>query len=711
MARRRRKSATQSVLSEFDWSIHPDTLREVLSVVCVFGGIFGLLALFDAGGSFGSTLNGWLNGLLGLVRFLIPVLTIGIGVMLWNPSRFHLRWTAILGIGLLLLTLPGFIAPYGGSIGQSVSAMATNAFGSLGGMLVLLGFVATSLLLVINTSLRGVLGQLSQLVGSDPQIRENQETSTGEARVPLFEALQQKLRGSGGSNAAVPVAEANLRPAPSLIPTGDWEFPPLDLLAYPTGKATPGNVAKNVELIEKNLKDFGVAVTMGDVNVGPTVSQYTLKPSEGVKLTKITSRTNDLALALAAPSIRIEAPIPGKSAVGIEVPNKVPAMVTLREVLETDQAKAIKSNLTISLGRDAAGAPVAVDLKKMPHLLIAGSTGSGKSIAINAIITGMLYQNTPSQLRMILVDPKRVEFTPYNDIPHLLTPVVTEPDKTVNTLKWSLIEMERRFRMFQEVGSRDIESYNDKHRDAPLPYILIVIDELADLMVQSAKEVEGAIVRLAQMARAVGMHLVVATQRPSVDVITGLIKANITTRIAFAVASQIDSRTIIDSAGAEKLLGHGDMLFLSSANSNRPRRIQGCLITEKEIQSVTDFIKSHSSPQYDDSILNYAPRGLAGGVGGDGEVDDDLYNEAKKLVIETGKASASLLQRRLRVGYARAARLLDLLEDQGVIGPADGAKPRDVLVGFNTDFSSLPHSQSQNPPSSGGSQGPNPPSF
>lgn len=683
----------------------------MLSVVCVFGGIFGLLALFDAGGSFGSTLNGWLNGLLGLVRFLIPVLTIGIGVMLWNPSRFHLRWTAILGIGLLLLTLPGFIAPYGGSIGQSVSAMATNAFGSLGGMLVLLGFVATSLLLVINTSLRGVLGQLSQLVGSDPQIRENQETSTGEARVPLFEALQQKLRGSGGSNAAVPVAEANLRPAPSLIPTGDWEFPPLDLLAYPTGKATPGNVAKNVELIEKNLKDFGVAVTMGDVNVGPTVSQYTLKPSEGVKLTKITSRTNDLALALAAPSIRIEAPIPGKSAVGIEVPNKVPAMVTLREVLETDQAKAIKSNLTISLGRDAAGAPVAVDLKKMPHLLIAGSTGSGKSIAINAIITGMLYQNTPSQLRMILVDPKRVEFTPYNDIPHLLTPVVTEPDKTVNTLKWSLIEMERRFRMFQEVGSRDIESYNDKHRDAPLPYILIVIDELADLMVQSAKEVEGAIVRLAQMARAVGMHLVVATQRPSVDVITGLIKANITTRIAFAVASQIDSRTIIDSAGAEKLLGHGDMLFLSSANSNRPRRIQGCLITEKEIQSVTDFIKSHSSPQYDDSILNYAPRGLAGGVGGDGEVDDDLYNEAKKLVIETGKASASLLQRRLRVGYARAARLLDLLEDQGVIGPADGAKPRDVLVGFNTDFSSLPHSQSQNPPSSGGSQGPNPPSF
>lgn len=365
-------------------------------------------------------------------------------------------------------------------------------------------------------------------------------------------------------------------------------------------------------------------------------------------------------------------------------------MVTLREVLETDEFKKVKSSLAIALGRNAAGEPKAADLKKMPHLLIAGSTGSGKSIAINSLITGLLYQNTPEELKMILVDPKRVEFTPFNDIPHLLTPVITEPDKTINTLKWSLVEMERRYKMLQNAGSRDIISFNEKNPDNTLPYIVIVIDELADLMAQSAKEVEGAIVRLAQMARAVGIHLVVATQRPSVDVITGLIKANITTRMAFTVASQVDSRTIIDSAGAEKLLGKGDMLFISPEYSSKPRRMQGCLLTEKEIEEVTGFLKKNSPPQYNEEVANYAPKGLTGGVGGDGEVDDDLYDEARQTVVQAGKASASLLQRRLRVGYARAARLLDLLEDQGVIGPASGSKPRDVLVGLDSEFPAMP---------------------
>ncbi len=698
MPRGRRRQSAKSILSHYDWSIHPDTVREVFAVLLIALGVLELLALGGAAGRVGIAFDKILEAFFGGMRIAVPVLAIGVGVVTWNPSRFALRGAAIGGALLVLLSLSALIDPNGGMVGKLVADVLLSLFGSVASTVVLFTSLLVGALLIMNTSLRGLLGIFQGMAGTaseQPTIRDTSggEEKTGEARVSVFEAVKKKLQGAMPQPqpaAAVQVATMPMASKPqTAAPDGDWEFPPLELLQYPTGKANPGNVVKNVETIEKSLKDFGVTVTMGDVNIGPTVTQYTLKPTEGVKLTKITARTNDLALQLAAPSIRIEAPIPGKSAVGIEVPNKTAAMVTLRELLETEQAKALKSNLSIPLGRDAAGAPIIADLKKMPHLLIAGSTGSGKSIAINSLIVGLLYQNTPSQLRMLLVDPKRVEFTQFNDIPHLLAPVITEPDKTVNTLKWALIEMERRYKRFQEVGSRDIDSYNTKFKDDQLPYIVIIIDELADLMATSAKEVEGAIVRLAQMARAVGMHLIVATQRPSVDVITGLIKANITTRVAFAVASQIDSRTIIDVAGADKLLGRGDMLFVSSEFASRPKRIQGCLITEKEIKGVTEFLKDHAGPQYDDEVMNFSPRGSggAGSQGGaDGEVDDDMYEDAKQTVIQAGKASASLLQRRLRVGYARAARLLDLLEDQGVIGPADGAKPRDVLMGMDSGF-------------------------
>jgi S-DNA-T family DNA segregation ATPase FtsK/SpoIIIE len=418
---------------------------------------------------------------------------------------------------------------------------------------------------------------------------------------------------------------------------------------------------------------------MSDVNVGPTVSQYTLKPADGVKLNTITARSNDLALALAAPSVRIEAPIPGKSAVGVEIPNKTAAIVTLREILEADEIKKTDSSLALALGRDAAGTPFVVDLTKMPHLLIAGATGAGKSVCINSIIINLLYLNSPADLRFLLVDPKRVEFTEYNGIPHLLAPVVTDVDKTVSLLKWVVAEMERRFKLFAESSCRNIQVYNENPTEGKLPYIVVIIDELSDLMAQAANEVEASIVRIAQMARAVGIHLIVATQRPSVDVITGLIKANIPTRIAFAVASNADSRTILDQGGAEKLLGRGDMLYLSS-ELTQPKRAQSVLVVDKEIRSVTDFLKREGEAEYDDSITNFKPQKSHGSGGIEGNVDDALFEEAKELVIQTGKASASLLQRRLRVGYARAARLLDLLEEQGVIGPADGAKPRDILV-------------------------------
>ncbi|TSC96505.1 MAG: DNA segregation ATPase FtsK/SpoIIIE, S-DNA-T family, partial [Candidatus Berkelbacteria bacterium Licking1014_2] len=442
-----------------------------------------------------------------------------------------------------------------------------------------------------------------------------------------------------------------------------------------------GNVHKNVETIQKTLADFGISVAMSDVNVGPTVTQYTLKPAEGVKLANIVARNNDLSLSLAAHPIRIEAPIPGKSAVGIEVPNKTPALVTLREVLESKEFKNSKSNLTLSLGRDVAGQPIIQDLKNMPHLLIAGATGSGKSICLHSIVIGFLYQNSPADLRLIMIDPKRVEFTFYNDMAHLLAPVITDVDKIVSALKWVIAEMDRRFNLLQKTNHRNIESYNQRPdgEEGKLPYLVIIIDELADLMAQAANEVEGAIVRLAQLARATGIHLILATQRPSVDVITGLIKANITSRIAFAVASGVDSRTILDTSGAEKLLGKGDMLFLGN-DLGKPRRLQGSFLTDKEIQSVVEFIKNERQVQYDSSVVEFYGGQKSGGWSdGAGAADDELYEEARAVVTQSGKASASLLQRRLRIGYARAARLLDIMEEHGVIGPADGARPRDIL--------------------------------
>ncbi len=706
MAKRRRRASRRSILNYFDWSINPDTLREAAAALLVVVGLVGVLALFGFGGAVGQSLTHFAARLFGVVHYLVPVAVSGVGVALWDPSRFTVRWSLVIGLALLFFFLPGLLEPFGGILGTAVHGLTVSLLGELAGALVLGAIVFISLLLILNTSLRQLTQWLLTSKSEEPQIHEAGAAPAVEPRVSVFTLIKQKL-GAAGPESVGPVPVSSLPGAgtsggkmPAALSVTNWQFPPLDLLSLPTGKAKAGDVVKNVELIEKTLRNFGIEVAMGDVNIGPTVTQYTLKPTEGIKLTSITARANDLALALAAPSIRIEAPIPGKALVGVEVPNKVPAAVTLREVIETDQFKATKSHLSLALGRDAAGAAIAVDLKKMPHLLIAGATGSGKSIAINSLLGSLLYQNTPAQLKLLLIDPKRVEFTLYNGIPHLLAPVITEPDKTVNTLKWAIVEMERRYQQLQDVGSRDITGYNQKNKGAPMPYIVIVIDELADLMAQSAKEVEASIVRLAQMARAVGIHLIVATQRPSVDVITGLIKANITTRMAFAVASQVDSRTIIDIGGAEKLLGNGDMLYLSADFIGKPRRVQGCLITEKEVAAVSDWLRSQGPAQYDEEVMNFAPRGLGmGGSGGEGLGDSDaLFEEAKDVVMAAGKASASLLQRRLRVGYARAARLLDILEEHGVIGPADGSKPRDVLVGFDAPGSGTGGYQTPPPP-------------
>jgi len=426
---------------------------------------------------------------------------------------------------------------------------------------------------------------------------------------------------------------------------------------------------------------------MGEINVGPTVTQYTLKPTEGVKLSSITALQNDLALALAAHPLRIEAPIPGKSLVGIEVPNKSVALVRLGSLLKEIDFQKDGTLLNMVLGRDVEGRVVTADLSKMPHLLIAGATGSGKSVCIHSIISTFLFKNSPSTLRLILVDPKRVELARYNGIPHLLTPVITDNKKVLPTLRWAVEEMGRRYDLLSQYQARDIESYNNKalaRNENILPYIVIIIDELADLMMYYGRDLETFIIRIAQMARATGIHLIVSTQRPSVEVITGLIKANITARIAFQVASQVDSRTILDMAGAEKLLGHGDMLFLSP-ESSKPRRIQGAYLSEAEIDRLVEFIiKNSQSLEFNglssdlEEYLNQM--GMSENLGAENQEEDELYPEAYEVVVKAQKASASLLQRRLKIGYARAARLLDMLEARGVIGPQDGAKPREVYV-------------------------------
>jgi len=461
-----------------------------------------------------------------------------------------------------------------------------------------------------------------------------------------------------------------------------------------------------MNIIKKTLENFGIAVEMGEVDVGPTVTRYTLRPAQGVKLSKIVALQNELALALAAHPIRIEAPIPGKSLIGIEVPNKSVMLVRLRNLINT-QTFINSSPLTFPLGRDVSGGPVYADLSTMPHLLVAGATGSGKSICIHSLICSLLFKNSFETLKFILIDTKKVELTLYEDLPHLITPPIIEPKKAIVALKWVIQEMDRRYSLLLEKNSRDIFAYNQlalKKNEEPMPFIVIVIDELADLMASYPKEMEASIVRLAQLARATGIHLVVSTQRPSTDVITGLIKANITSRIAMKVASQIDSRTIIDMAGAEKLLGSGDMLFLSP-HFSKPKRIQGSYISVTEIKKIVNFWKEAKNEALLEKETSLKEEEISKGLEAsleedfkesdfldleeleeDFEFEDPLYPEAYRLVVETQKASATYLQRRLKIGYARAARLLDMLEARGVVGPAQGSKPREVYHKKIQDF-------------------------
>lgn len=535
---------------------------------------------------------------------------------------------------------------------------------------------------------------IEELKNATSKNKQNRETSKKKS-------IDDIVKTASEGNAEKPVEEKS-EPVPEFVVTEEdmqkevkeYKLPSVDILKtvkHKSAKDVSAELKNNAELLVETLASFGVQAEITDISRGPTVTRYELKPASGVRISKITNLSDDIALNLAAVNVRIEAPIPGKAAVGIEIPNTVKNSVSMREVIDSADFNAQKSLLSAGLGKDIAGKTVFCDIAKMPHLLIAGTTGSGKSVCMNSIIVSILYRANPEEVKFLMIDPKKVEFSKYENIPHLLVPVVTDPRKASGALGWAVSEMLERYQKFSDTGVRDIEGYNryvEKHDDMEsMPKIVICIDELADLMMAAPKEVEDSICRLAQMARAAGMHLVIATQRPSVDVITGLIKANISSRIALTVSSAIDSRTILDSSGAEKLLGMGDMLY-SPIGSNKPLRVQGCYISDEEVEKLCEFIKNQGESEYSEKIQKEIESKAAQDKtstkftdgGESGENLDPLFDDAVDVVLENGKASTSFLQRKLGVGYSRGSKIMDQMEDKHIIGPAEGAKPRKILI-------------------------------
>ncbi|MBI4127299.1 DNA translocase FtsK 4TM domain-containing protein [Candidatus Peregrinibacteria bacterium] len=718
--RRRRKTSNKPNILNFEIESH--IAREIWAVVYMS---LAALTWLSLGGRIGVVGDLWVSLLkpvfgVGLSAMPFVMMFMGISTFLskkikWGLARFTgLFFLAVSVLGTIHAGTPldqmlevAQSGQGGGYIGFVSSFIFMSAFGSVGAYVLFVASFLIGILLTVQVSLGDILKFFTpspkkvkktfdaitpefNIIDADdfneplrivqPKFLEDEEDSMTikEVSPNEVEAKLAKIKTVEEDDVEVEMPEEDV---------SEWEYPALDLLFDSKEGFTlnQADLKKKAELIKSKLEQFGINVNMHEVHVGPTVIQYTLKPSEGVKLSKITSLKNDLALALAAPAVRIEAPIPGKSLVGIEIPNDSRSHVFMREMMETEEYKKTDSGLKLALGRDVSGNSIVADLSKMPHLLIAGATGSGKSVGLNSFLISLIYNNSPKELKFIMIDPKQVELSTYNGMPHLLTPVIVEPEKAATALRWAVAEMNRRYKVCAEAGHRNIADYNkDKKTAEKMPKIVIVIDELADLMMSAQKEVEASICRIAQMARAVGMHLIVATQRPSVDVITGLIKANIPTRIAFTVASSIDSRTILDTIGAEDLLGQGDMLFLSGSMA-KPMRIQGIYISSKEIENVTNKLKLTREPNYRDDITakETAKQRVPGvpDMPDGGQSDEDLMSAAIECLKKNRKsASTSSLQRYLRIGYSRAARIIDMLEEAGYIGPSQGSKPREVYL-------------------------------
>lgn len=679
------------------FDISQETRNSIWGVLSLSISLVSALSFFGLAGAAGDFFNSGARALFGWGFFIVPVAFLMLGVAFIKSLSRKIYFSAVFGTSLFVLSILAMFFSFGsgafneriiqgGYLGVVLGYPLLNSVGFVATMIILASVLFISFLVTLNVPVYRLMNKEEK--ESKDKVVDKLVVKRGN------EIIDDKLKSSSAPAPAAPLAKtikADER-GDFIIKNsrrGKWSLPPLDLLNKDSEEAETGDINASANVIKRTLGNFGIDVEMGEVSIGPTVTQFTMRPAVGVKLSRIVGLNNDLSLALASHPIRIEAPIPGKSLVGIEVPNRKFAVVGLRDMLESDEFKKSKQIFPLAMGRDVSGAPLFAALEKMPHLLVAGATGTGKSVTINSILLSMLYRHTPDVLKMILVDPKRVELTLYNDIPHLITPVITDNKKVLGALKWAVNEMDRRYDTLSKHGSRDISAYNtsiSEKGEPIMPYLIIVIDEMADLMSSYGRDVEAAIVRLAQMSRAVGIHLILSTQRPSVEVITGLIKANITTRVALQVASQIDSRTILDMAGAEKLLGRGDMLFISN-DSAKGRRLQGAFVTEKEVKDVVKFWRQQGQEVADEEkeemVIDFNTQGGSvanGRFGGEDDGGDDLYFQAKDTVIQTQKASASFLQRRLGVGYARAARLLDILETNGIIGPGQGAKPRDVYI-------------------------------
>lgn len=737
MAKKKKRRSSRKKQQGPEHALPPGFWSQVGAVALLVLALLLVVAWFGAGGPIVDWIHQALLDTIGWAVYTLPFLFVYLAVEVFRAEEDEnkLPWVMKFAAFLYVLELSGlfglmrdeFDESRGGFVGTTLSDGMLSLVDSQIGALIYVVLILVTLLFVFRLTPSVIIDFFRSLFGRD----ESDEEANVEVMRKAAKADKSDKKAPAGEfklNAGVPTLtpeekqtddkkakklsslrgsvtqdkQAEEKTALVMASDPNWQFPSVDLLEKKQNPADAGDIEHNAETIRETLHEFNIDVQMEGANIGPKVTQYTLRPPSGVKLNRISALETNLALNLAAQSLRIEAPIPGQKAVGIEVPNLKAADVRLYGILESKPWKSTTEPLGFAIGKDISGEPVVGKLNKMPHLLIAGQTGSGKSVMINTLLTSLLYRNSPSDMKLILVDPKQVEMAPYEDIPHLLTPVIVEPEKTISALKWAVNEMERRYKLLAEEKVRDIMSYNSRVKqrgksvavededgnkqevaNGNMPYVVIVIDELADLMMVAARDVEALIVRLAQKARAVGIHLVLATQRPSVDVITGLIKANVPARIAFTVASQVDSRTILDQVGAEKLLGQGDMLF-KTADMGKPTRIQGAWVMDEEVLKITDHLREQAPPQYNDEIISQPVQ--LNGKGGvvmdfDGDGSDDMFKDAVRVVTETRKASTSLLQRKLRIGYARAARIIEEMEEQGIIGPADGSRPRDVLIG------------------------------
>ena len=736
-ARKKKEEELDEETSTFELPIEKETLRGVWAVLSAALAVFFLLAWFGFAGRFGTQLYLWLSALFGVGYVLVPIAFGMLSVILFQSfDRERIGTMKIVGTGVFFLAGLGFVETLfderGGLIGQLISNPLVYAVDVIASVVILLALIVTALLIAFDVRIQHAFPTVMRAFGRDPyeeeeeQVLDDDEADALDAQTAAHEEetyeeedeadeepAEEKKKSPGIFN----FGGGSEEPAVFNFATGSGAYspPPVSLLQKDKGKPSVGDVKASANTIKRTLQNFGISVEMDEVSIGPTVTQYAMKPAEGVRLAKIVGLQSNLELALAATPIRIEAPIPGKSLVGIEVPNSTKAKLGLGSLLGAKDFVNSEKPLVVALGRDIAGNPHFANIAEMPHILIAGATGAGKSVTVNNLIVSLLYKNGPKDLRMVMVDPKRVELTLYNDIPHLLTPVITDPKKAILALKWLAKEMDRRYDILEAESVRDIGSYHknvyepamakrkdddlsaqagEKDAPEPMPYIVAFIDELADLMQAYPRELEAAIVRLAQMSRAVGIHLVLSTQRPSVQVVTGLIKANIPTRLALQVASQVDSKTILDGVGAEKLLGAGDMLY-QGRDMSKPRRVQAPYVSETEVKEVVQYLADAHVDELPDAIdltemtndNGIFAGSVSGGGGFDDDDGDDLYEEAKRVIIEAGKGSTSFLQRKLRVGYARAARLMDMLEERGVVGPADGSKPREVIADTGSDDS------------------------